>query len=69
MFLNGRWILGDFDAKNDRLTYVFDEVYAIERERIYNLENNPSEANAFKVLVRVTDNKGNKTERWFEMIP
>ena len=69
MYLNGRWILGDFDAKNDRLTYVFDEVYAIERERIYNLENNPEEANAFKVLVRVIDNKGNKTERWFEMIP
>jgi hypothetical protein len=69
MYLNGRWILGDFDAKNDRLTYVFDEVYAIERERIYNLENNPAEAKAFKVLVRVIDNKGNKTERWFEMIP
>lgn len=69
MFLNGRWILGDFDAKNDRLTYLFDEVYAIERERIYHLENNPAEAKMFKLLVRVVDNKGNKTERWFEMIP
>jgi len=69
MFLNGRWIIGDFDAKNDRLTYLFDEVYFIERERIYNLENNPAEAKAFRLLVRVVDNKGNKTERWFEMNP
>ena len=69
MYLNGRWILGDFDAKNDRLTYLFDEVYYIERERIFNLENNPSSAKAFRVLVRVVDNKNNKTERWFDINP
>jgi hypothetical protein len=69
MYLNGRWILGDFDAKNDRLTYLFDEVYYIERERIFNLEINPSSAKAFRVLVRVVDNKNNKTERWFDINP
>lgn len=69
IFLNGRWILADFDAKNDRLRYLFDEVYAIERDRLLHSENNQMEAKVFKVLVRVIDHKGNKTERWFDIYP
>ena len=69
VFLNGRWILADFDAKNDRLSYLFDEVYAIERERLLHPENNQIDSKVFKVLLRVVDHKGNKTERWFDINP
>jgi len=68
-YLNGRWILLDFDAKNDLLSYQFDEVYFSERDRIFNLENDPDNSKVFNLLVRVEDAKGNIQEKYYNMVP
>lgn len=68
-FLNGRWILLDFDAKNDLLTYDFDEVYFSERDRVFNLENDPGHAKVFELVIKVEDARGNIQERLFNMVP
>ncbi|MBI3235970.1 MAG: hypothetical protein HYZ42_18370 [Bacteroidetes bacterium] len=44
--LNGKWVLMDYDAKNDWLTYIFDE-------------NTPKGKHIFKL--EVVDKKGNRT--------
>jgi len=66
-FLNGDWILMDFDAKNDLLTYKFDEVlYRIikknEDRTTYGL---PPIRPTLKVVV--SDRKGNNSEWSKEM--
>lgn len=68
-YLNGRWLLLDFDAKNDLLTYDFDEVYFSERDRVFNLENDPGHAKVFELVLRIEDSRGNIQERLFNMVP
>lgn len=65
VYLNGRWILTDFDAKNNQLIYRFDEVYEIEKFKVGNEELPPDMPRGFKIFVRVTDAKGNRGERNF----
>jgi len=66
-FLNGEWILLDFDAKSNILTYHFDKIW-------YNLvaQNKDSKLKNTaiikpEVLIRVTDKKGNMAEKTFIM--
>lgn len=66
-FLNGEWILLDFDAKSNMLTYHFDKIW-------YNLvaQNKDSKLKNTaiikpEVLIRVTDKKGNVAEKTFTM--
>ena len=66
-FLNNEWILLDFDAKSNLLTYHFDEVW---KKQV--ADNNDSKLNNTaiikpEVLIRVTDKKGNVAEKLFEM--
>jgi hypothetical protein len=65
--LNGEWILLDFDAKSNMLTYHFDKIW-------YNLvaQNKDSKLKNTaiikpEVLIRVTDKKGNVAEKTFTM--
>jgi len=48
IFLNGKWVIAEYDAKNDELIYRFDKF-------LKKGEN--------KIKVRVTDNKGNENIR------
>jgi hypothetical protein len=64
-YLNGEWILLDFDAKSNMLTYHFDKIW-------YNLvaQNKDSKLKNTaiikpEVLIRVTDKKGNVAEKTF----
>lgn len=66
-YLNGEWILLDFDAKSNMLTYHFDKIW-------YNLvaQNKDSKLKNTaiikpEVLIRVTDKKGNVAEKTFTM--
>jgi hypothetical protein len=66
-FLNDEWILLDFDAKSNLLTYHFDKIW-------YNLvaQNKDSKLKNTaiikpEVLIRVIDKKGNMAEKLFEM--
>lgn len=66
-YLNGEWILLDFDAKSNMLTYHFDKIW-------YNLvaQNKDSKLKNGaiikpEVLIRVTDKKGNVEEKSFIM--
>ncbi|MFA9214880.1 MAG: M23 family metallopeptidase [Candidatus Methylacidiphilales bacterium] len=66
-YLNGKWILLDFDAKSNILTYHFDKIW-------YNLvaQNKDSKLKNTaiikpEVLIRVTDKKGNVAEKSFIM--
>lgn len=66
-YLNGEWILLDFDAKSSMLTYHFDKIW-------YNLvaQNKDSKLKNGaiikpEVLIRVTDKKGNVAEKTFTM--
>lgn len=66
-YLNGEWILLDFDAKSNMLTYHFDKVW-------YNLvaQNKDSKLKNTaiikpEVLIRVIDRKGNVAEKNFTM--
>lgn len=66
-YLNGEWILLDFDAKSNMLTYHFDKIW-------YNLvaQNKDSKLKNGaiikpEVLIRVTDKKGNVAEKSFIM--
>ncbi len=64
-YLDGKWILLDFDAKNNLLTYHFDEIYydlSCEIERIKN--QTQAELKPDLILI-VYDRKGNKTEKVF----
>lgn len=66
-YLNGEWILLDFDAKSNLLTYHFDKIW-------YNLvtQNKDSKLKNTaiikpEVLIRVTDKKGNVADTTFIM--
>lgn len=66
-YLNGEWILLDFDTKSSMLTYHFDKIW-------YNLvaQNKDSKLKNGviikpEVLIRVTDKKGNVAEKTFTM--
>jgi hypothetical protein len=66
-YLNGEWILLDFDAKSNMLTYHFDKIW-------YNLvaQNKDSKLKNTaiikpEVLIRVKDRKGNAAEKTFTM--
>lgn len=66
-FLNGQWILLDFDAKSNLLTYHFDEVW--NNLALQNKESKLKDIPVIKpeVLIRVTDKKGNVAEKLFTM--
>jgi hypothetical protein len=64
-FLNGKWILLDFDAKNNLLTYRFDHIYAERYSHLKQLSIQTTEELCFDIWVRVKDYKGNATEKWF----
>lgn len=69
-FLNGRWILLDFDAKNNLLTYKKDEVYQAVKKELFQATLEETNKEAFpcmRLLMRVTDNRGNKRETAFEV--
>lgn len=66
-FLNNDWILLDFDAKSNLLTYHFDEVW--EKQVADNKDSKLNNTAIIKpeVLIRVIDKKGNVAEKLFEM--
>jgi hypothetical protein len=66
-FLNNEWILLDFDAKSNLLTYHFDEIW--KKLVADNKESKLNNTAIIKpeVLIRVTDKKGNVAEKAFEM--
>ncbi len=66
-FLNGQWILLDFDAKSNMLTYHFDKVWKnlVAQNRESKLNN--TAITKPEVLIRVTDRKGNINEKVFIM--
>jgi murein DD-endopeptidase MepM/ murein hydrolase activator NlpD len=66
-FLNNEWILLDFDAKSNLLTYHFDEVW--KKQVAENKDSRFKNTAIIKpeVLIRVTDKKGNVAEKSFEM--
>lgn len=66
-YLNGDWILLDFDAKNNLLTYRFDQVYDKRKAYYQQLRVTTNEELCFDVLLKVTDNKGNLTEKSFSI--
>ncbi len=66
-FLNNEWILLDFDAKSNLLTYHFDEVWRkqVTLNKDSKLKNGPIIKP--EVIIRVTDRKGNIAESNFIM--
>jgi hypothetical protein len=48
VLLNGKWILTEYDAKNDELIYLYDEKTVFGKSQ--------------SLTVTVTDKKGNATE-------
>ena len=66
-FLNNEWILLDFDAKSNLLTYHFDEVW---KKQVADNNDSKLKNTAIikpEVLIRVIDKKGNVAEKLFEM--
>ncbi len=66
-FLNNEWILLDFDAKSNLLTYHFDEVWKKQVADNKDSKLNNTAIIKPEVLIRVTDKKGNVAEKSFEM--
>ena len=66
-YLNGEWILLDFDAKNSLLTYRFDKIHEKRKAYCQQLRLQTSAELCYDVLVMVTDYKGNSTEKIFSM--
>jgi hypothetical protein len=66
-FLNNEWILLDFDAKSNLLTYHFDEVW---KKQVADNNDSKLKNTAIikpEVLIRVTDKKENVAEKTFTM--
>ena len=66
-YLNNEWILLDFDAKSNLLTYHFDEVW---RKQVAQNKDSKLKNTAIikpEVLIRVIDRKGNMAEKTFTM--
>ncbi len=66
-YLNGEWILLDFDAKNNLLTYRFDKVYEKRKAYFEQLRVQTCDELCYDVRVIVTDYKGNSTEKIFSI--
>ena len=66
-YLNGEWILLDFDAKNSLLTYRFDKIHEKRKAYCQQLRLQTSAELCYDVLVMVTDYKGNSTEKIFSI--
>ncbi len=66
-YLNGEWILLDFDAKNNLLTYRFDQVYEKRKAFYQQLRLTTNEELCFDVQLKVADNKGNLAEKFFSI--
>ncbi len=66
-YLNGEWILLDFDAKNNLLTYRFDQVYEKRKAYYQQLRLQTSEELCYDLRVIVTDYKANSIEKIFSM--
>lgn len=66
-YLNGEWILLDFDAKSNLLTYHFDKIWfnLVTQNKDSKLKN--TAIIKPEVLIRVTDKKGNIVEKTFIM--
>jgi murein DD-endopeptidase MepM/ murein hydrolase activator NlpD len=66
-FLNNEWILLDFDAKSNLLTYHFDEVW--KKQVAQNKDSKLKNTAIIKpeVIIRVIDKKGNVAEKTFIM--
>ncbi len=66
-YLNGQWILLDYDAKSNLLTYHFDEVW--NNLVLQNKDSKQKDMATIKpeILIRVTDKKGNVAEKLFIM--
>ncbi len=62
-YLDGKWILLDFDAKNNLLTYRFDELYFDLQKEIDKIKNDSLLELKPDLIIIVTDRKGNKTEK------
>lgn len=66
-YLNNRWILLDFDGKNNLLTYRFDEIYEAAKNDALNQANQGILNPTLELRIRVSDPKGNQTEKLFIM--
>lgn len=66
-YLNNEWILIDFDAKSNLLTYHFDKVW--KNQVAQNKDSKLKNTAIIKpeVLIRVIDKKGNMAEKTFVM--
>ncbi|MFZ4799800.1 MAG: M23 family metallopeptidase [Bacteroidia bacterium] len=66
-YLNNEWILLDFDAKSNMLTYHFDKVW--KNQVAQNKDSKLKNTAIIKpeVLIRVIDKKGNMAEKTFVM--
>jgi len=64
-YLNNRWILLDFDGKNNLLTYRFDEIYEVAKNDAINQANQGILDPTLELRIRVSDPKGNQTEKTF----
>jgi len=65
-YINGTWILLDYDPKNNQVTYRFDEVYYSESDKLK--ASAEGLVPSFLVLkLKVEDYRGNKNEKEFEI--
>jgi hypothetical protein len=58
----------DFDGKNNLLTYRFDEIYEVAKNDAINQANQGILDPTLELRIRVSDPKGNQTEKIF-LIP
>jgi hypothetical protein len=61
LYLNNKWVLADYDAKNDVIIYSYDDVYY--KEKSYSLQNNQKA----EWKIKITDRQGNQTEKIWQM--
>lgn len=61
LYINGKWVLSEYDAKNQLLTYHFDEMFP----EFYASDSIESNKNKIDIFLRVKDNKANLTEKHF----
>ena len=65
-FLNGNWILLDYDPKNQQITYRFDEVYQAVLAK-YAADQTEGMLKSMDLLIILEDQKGNVREKHFEI--
>ncbi len=64
-FYNNNWILLDFDAKNNLLSYKLDEVYYNTQVDLNNLKKQNMPEIVPEIIISVTDRKGNLSTKIF----